>query len=662
MQSITGAATWTATYFFRLTSLGKKGSKLGLILLYAMLMVNKASAQLSSDTLDMAKKFKSDGKLNKAAALLKIYHSAHPTDLNSTWVYAQTEYWLQNFKEAKNLYKQAVTAHPTNYYLQLDYANFLISIGEPKKAKPVLASYHAFDSTSTGFKAAIASMFWMDKHRKVNERLYNTYKPASADTLNKVKQLKGKGKYRDSYKLLKLYYKSHDADFNTTWLFAQVSYLSKHLKRSKQLYKKAALAQTSNYYLKLDYANTLVNLADYNKALPLLNDYKNYDPTNIKAELGLAKVYLAQGNFELVEKNIRLILAQEPGNADALVLLDQLHLAKASSLKIKGAYTIDSQPLQTITPAAEVDVYLHPEATLKLNLQTPLFIRSGLLQNAQWLQLGDVSSFRKSGFQLAFDAGGVKQPYGNKISWTANLELKKTFFKHLVLQAQAERKPYYYTISSLDTVIMVTRASAYAEWNDQNSFNGHIGFEYNGFVNKNYVIGGGGWIFSPPLKVSVLEFRIGYAYSYSTAKQNKFVPEKTLAEILNPYDASAPITGIYSPYFTPDNISSHAALASIIAHPTKNFDIGFNANVGFYATASTPYFYLDTNQTGATVIAKNYATEKFYPMEFSAYVLLRITKKISLKADYAYRKTYFYTSNSAGVGLKINFWNDKKGQ
>ena len=91
-------------------------------------------------------------------------------------------------------------------------------------------------------------------------------------------------------------------------------------------------------------------------------------------------------------------------------------------------------------------------------------------------------------------------------------------------------------------------------------------------------------------------------------------------------------------------------------------DIGFNANVGFYASALTPYFYLNKDPRDAIIISKDYATEKFYPMEFSAYVLFRITKKISLKADYTYRKTYFYTSNSAGLGLKINFWNEQKGK
>jgi len=401
------------------------------------------------------------------------------------------------------------------------------------------------------------------------------------------------------------------------------------------------------------------NIADYKQALPMLISYRAYDSNNIKLHLSLAKVYMAQGDYTLSQNEIKAVLAQDGANPDALALADELHLLQSAWVKIKCNYTIDDQPLQSITPAVEAGIYLHPEATLKLNLQTPFFIGNGALQNAQWLQAGDISTFHKAGFQLAFDAGVVKQPYANKISWTGNLELKQILLKHLVLQAQAERKPYYYTLSSLDTVVMVTRASAYAEWNDLSTFNGRLFFEYNGFADKNYILGGGGWIFTPPLKVSVFEFRLGYAYAFSTAKENKFVPEKTLSQILTNYDPTAAITGVYSPYFTPDNMSTHSALASILVHPAKMFDLGFNANVGFYATALTPYFFLDKNQSDATFINKGYATEKFYPMEFSAYALFRITKKISLKADYTYRKTYFYTCNSVGLGLKINFWNGK---
>ena len=662
MQILTSANRPARDCISQHTPLCQSFRKWYLLFCGTLLLLFITQAQSPSDTLNLAKKLKSESKLKEAAGLLKAYHNNHPNDLNSTWVYAQTTYWLKDFKKAGSLYKEAVAAHPTNYYLLLDYANFLVAVGEAGKAKPILRTYRTYDSTSTGFKSAIVGMYWQDKHRKPNDVLYGNFTPTAADTLNKVKQLKGNGKTSDAYSLLKLYHQGHSNDFNTTWLFAQIAYLNKHFKQSKDLYRKAMSSHPDNYYLKLDYASTLTNTADYKEALPLLNTYHSYDSTNIKLELGLAKVYLAQGKYDAAKNNIRTILAQDAKNIDAQALVDELQVAQASWVRIKGSYTTDNQPLQNITPSVDAGVYLHPEATLKLNLQTPLFISNGSLRNAEWLKVGDLSAFRKAGFQLAFDAGIVKQPYENRVSWTANLELKQTLLKHLVLQAQAERKPYYYTVSSLDTVIMVNRVSAYAEWNDLNSWNGRLAFEYNGFADKNYILGGSAWVFTPPLKVSVFEFRVGYAYSFSTSKNNKFVPEKTLSQILNPYVATAAITGVYSPYFTPYNLGINAALASIVVHPVKMLDIGLNANVGFYASALTPYLYLDKNETGAIIIAKNYTTEKFYPMEFSAFGLIRITKKISLKADYTYRQTYFYTSHSAGLGLKINFWNEKKGK
>jgi hypothetical protein len=627
-----------------------------------MLVGYCAVGQTTKDPVGLAKQYRQEGKINEAAALLKTYHAQNKTDLNSSWLYAQTLYWLKDFKKSNRIYKEAIKAHPQNYYLQLDYGNMLIALGKTKKAKATLINYGRFDSTSTGYKSALAGMFWLDAHHKPNDILYRNLTITSADTLNLIKQLKNNGRVKLSYRLIKAYYKNHGNDFNTTWLYGQIAYLNKHFKKSKELYKKDIAAQPSNYYLKLDYGNMLVNIANYKKAKPVLNTYRNYDSANLSMHLSFAKIYLAQGNYKTAEKEIADVLKLDATNKDALALLDELLLAKASWVKIKGSYYTDSQPLKTIIPAVEAGVYLHPEATLKLNLQTPLFISNGSLKNAQWLQIGDQSAFRKAGFQLSFDAGVVKQPFENKISWSGNLELKETLLKHLVLQAEAERKPYYYTISSLDTVLMVNRYTAYVEWNDLNSVYGRLQFEFNQFPDKNYTLAGGGWIFTPPLKVWVLELRVGYAYSFSTSEHNRYTPQNTLEQIIANYQNVQTINGIYDPYFTPDNMGVHSALASLTIHPVKLFDLGFNANVGFYATTLNPYLYLNKNNSDVTYIDEGYSTMKFVPMEFSAYALFRITEKISLKADYTYRKTYFYTSNSVGVGLKINFWNEQKGK
>ena len=110
--------------------------------------------------------------------------------------------------------------------------------------------------------------------------------------MKRVKQLKDDGKISDSYQLLKTYYHGHAADLNTTWLFGQIAYLDKHFKQAKNLYKKAIAAHPDNYYLKLDYAKTLVDFADYKEANPLLNLYHGFDSSNIEMKLDYARYTL----------------------------------------------------------------------------------------------------------------------------------------------------------------------------------------------------------------------------------------------------------------------------------------------------------------------------------------------------------------------------------
>lgn len=300
-------------YFLSLFGSLRRGLQ-GLLLL-SLLPACIFSQTLHTDTLGYAKQLRNDGKLKEAAVWLKAYHANHNTDLNSSWIYGQTLYWLKDYKRAESVYHETVLAHPNNYYLQLDYVNVLVALGDIKKAKPLLTNYRTFDSTSIGFKSALEGLYWGDKDRKSGEMVYRNFVPTAADTLKKVKQLKNNGKISDSYRLLRTYYGAHSTDLNTTWLFGQISYADKHFKRSKDLYQKAIAVHPDNYYLKLDYAKTLVNIADYKEAKPLLNLYHGFDSTNLEMELDFAKLYLAQGDYDKAAHEINAVLMQDAKNA-----------------------------------------------------------------------------------------------------------------------------------------------------------------------------------------------------------------------------------------------------------------------------------------------------------------------------------------------------------
>ena len=190
-----------------------------------------------------------------------------------------------------------------------------------------------------------------------------------ADTLNKAKQLRSKGKMHKAYILLKKCQSHHPDDLNVTWYTAQTAYWAHRTSKSKRLYRKAILANPKNLYLQLDYAKILVNLGEFNRALPLLDTYLKYDPTNAQALTVVAKILFWQSKYKAARAKVRKALLQDPEYTEASGLLSYINLASAPSISLCVGYNTDDQPQQMITPAIGGSLYLHPLSTLHFSFQ-----------------------------------------------------------------------------------------------------------------------------------------------------------------------------------------------------------------------------------------------------------------------------------------------------
>jgi len=212
----------------------------------------------------------------------------------------------------------------------------------------------------------------------------------------------------------------------------------------------------------------------------------------------------------------------------------------------------------------------------------------------------------------------------------------------------------------MDKPLMYMHYNFSVEWNDVNSFQAKASFDGNQFyTDKNFVYSLGVWLLSPPLKTSVVDFRIGYSYGYSNSLQNRYTSEKTLTDILQNWVGDSTISGVYNPYFTPNNQSVHAAILSVGIHPSKRVDIGLRGSIGFSATTKYPTLYLNTDGANNTYIARDFYTQSFLSAEANAFVAVQLSNKSNLKAEYIFMNTVFYRSHYAGLSLKISFWNGK---
>jgi len=474
------------------------------------------------------------------------------------------------------------------------------------------------------------------------------------DSLELAKTLRTEGKLEEALRILKQVHNAHPTDLNATWLYAQTAYWNKQISLSRALYESAVTQNPDRYDLQLDYARMLFGSGFPALAESYFMACRVAYPNDVEIELTLAQLALWKGAYQQSLDQARRILERDPDNKEAASLLRQASLAKAPIISFAGSYYTDNQPLETINPLLESMIWLDPLSTLRFSLRTPLFSPGNGWKNALWLQAGNQAFWWRGNWKLTTDAGILMYPYKNTITWTGNLELEKKSFRHLVFRIQAERKPYFSTGSSIDTVVNEYNANAEIGWDDYNSWNGKLSISLDHFIaDGNTLYSIGGWGVTPPLKTWVFDFRLGYGISYSTSRENRYVAKENLNDILSGYNTETGIEGIYYPYFTPNHQWVNSAILSIGIHPARSLDLGVTGNLGFYATADIPYLYLDTVNTGGYQVVRDFSLERYIPYTISAFINWKLSDHVTIRFDYIYGSTYFYTNQQ--LMLKLQF-------
>lgn len=138
-----------------------KSFTLALACLFIFLFFSQNVKGQEADTLTIAKKLRSAGKIHDAYTLLENYYTNHQHDLNTQWLFAQTAYWAKDIKTSQYLYTKAITEYPNNYYLKLDYALMLTELGKTDNAAPLLYTYLQYDSTNVKALTALSrAQYW----------------------------------------------------------------------------------------------------------------------------------------------------------------------------------------------------------------------------------------------------------------------------------------------------------------------------------------------------------------------------------------------------------------------------------------------------------------------------------------------------------------------
>ncbi len=477
------------------------------------------------------------------------------------------------------------------------------------------------------------------------------------DTLQWVNQLHKDNHIPEAENLLIHYCEHHPKDLNAIWLYAKTEYWQKNFNRSQKLYEQAINIQPANAFLQLDYARMLVSIGKYRKAYPWLNKLKTYEETKEEAKLALAQAYYYEGNISKASKEIKAFLHEEKDNVTAKNIQRDITISGAPWLQLGNDYHTDTQPLRFFKPSLETGLKVNCLFSPQASLYIPIFMKHGGTLNAAVIMINNKSSFSSTGTTLTYGTGMVKYPYRNATRWLGVISLNQKLTKHLSVHVEKELKPYFNTLSSIDTLVMSKHFGSSLNLNNPQGFSGKIAYDRYSFDDHNYVYSAYAYLLAPPLKFSSkVSMMAGYSFVYSDSKVNRCRTTQSVSEIVATYVPGAAITGYYNPYFTPKRQNTHALILFFTLQPNSFVKLNINLNAGVVAYSQIPYFFLQGDSDGKYILMKDYAKISVHPMEATASLSVSVNQKINLNAYYTYRNTFFYRSNLVGCSIVSKFW------
>jgi len=459
--------------------------------------------------------------------------------------------------------------------------------------------------------------------------------------------------YKQAVVLLEDINEKYPCNLNIQWLYAQSLYWSKKFNKSMTVYEDVIANHPENYDLLLDYGVKLVDIGEFEKALPLLEKYLAYDKLGYHAMIALAKMYYWKGNYIKALNETDKILSIQPENSKAKELREEIIMTKSPWFKISSGITRDDQPLFSIHPSIEFGFSKNAFINPLLTVASPFFISEGVRYQAKDFRLSNKINIIKPKASVFIEGGLFMLPAKEEFP-QAGLKIAKTLLRYFDLELLAEHKPYLNTKANMTHPMKVLNYDVSLNWSGESGWMGRLGHNIKDFYTEsNRVYSSSLWVTSSPIRIGKTETRFGYAYSHSDSDEDRFIPEKTIEEIIEEQDFYSQVTGIYKPYFTPKDQSVNSIILLLKYKHAQKFEFGVKSVYGFFATTQNPYFFIDRKGNNL-FIRKEYYKDNFNPYEERIFFNWHIiSNKISIRSEYTLLSTYFYKSHSGLISLKV---------
>ncbi len=139
-----------------------------IILLFLISLVGYVNAQntLLTNTLAKAKQLRNEKRFADAATVLGNFEKKYPGNIWIEQMYAQTLFWMKEYRQAEVIYKRAIGYHPDNLDLKYDFAVMLFAENKLDPAKEQLLTYTRSKQNNAGAEMLLGKIYYYQSQFK----------------------------------------------------------------------------------------------------------------------------------------------------------------------------------------------------------------------------------------------------------------------------------------------------------------------------------------------------------------------------------------------------------------------------------------------------------------------------------------------------------------
>ncbi|MGI8618115.1 MAG: tetratricopeptide repeat protein [Gemmatimonadaceae bacterium] len=464
-------------------------------------------------------------------------------------------------------------------------------------------------------------------------------------------RLRDTGDFAGSARVLRAYLALNPLDPEAARLLAETLYWLNDVEGAGEVYAAALVKHPDDSSLRLRYGRMLMETGHRARARELLMPLREVADARAEADALLGTIAYWDGDLTAAQRLFRAALRDNPDQAEARRQLQEIRVLSAPWVRAGSALRHDDQPLDRVALGLEAGWFATPLLPVTVRVEPMTFRRADSATRRLLTAELSVAHFAPALRLETEVAGGVVQRAGviDAHDWQGRAVVGVRLSPHVTLRGRAERAPYLFTTSSLDTPIMTHTAAAQVHWSDPRGWLGEARYQRQRYPDANTVRTAYAWVLGPLIHQGRRQLQAGYAFADADAAASRFVLADA-SQRVPPDDPRFNTAGRYVPYYTPSQVVSHSAIAALTLRPSSASTFRAGGSFGVRATDQAPTLVVSAGQVQRVLVART-----FTPWDARSSLDIALRSGLTLTATGETGRTVFYSWATAGLQITYRF-------